>query len=1056
MASLGYQSKSIIGGVSTRPYALREDGHMADTSNETYTDADETITTENCMLSPKFGLCKRPGSTYVQTVESNIVLSGAVFIPLLTGDSERVVVGMAASSWHVYGKDGIKYPVTFFPSSASSAATAVSKYTAAGATFDTHTLSTTTVGDVTFIADSDVIPRMKTDTWAGYTETANDGDGSGTVTVTNDDVFAIWIKQIPATKEIAFTTKAGFYEERGGTVYKYLAKFGSKTAGTDTNDLDLNASDILRPLQLGGWISMNAGGSNASPTNHIIAAHLGYYLAIHREEGDDGGNFIVQATNLDSADYTSGNSDRKNDGGEVVLGRHVNQNAGTLSSVFIDRSTHSLGANSFIVTHKEVDSISELPPYSWTDHTVKVGSRDVNSGFYMRFVDDSTTPPTFSNNAGGHAANKPEITATTKASQNGHWEEYCGAGVEQEIDGSTMPLLFVTRPDNSYALMEARESFVINGDDAGVTFVGGADDYFTVDNFDAGFNDSSVCSPLVADDSIQFSVGGSNFPSELSVDTKYYIRSAVYTGGAWRYQLKTSKVATTAISVTAGSAGSCEIKLTTYNDFAWQKRVAGDDETNAAPGFIDTGIKGLFNFQDRLGMVTAGQVIFSGTGDYFNFFKTTVRDLDASDPFAAAPNLEDGDALKYAVPFERDLILVSTRAQYTLKTTAGLSPSTAAIVNAARIETDALGGMPEVVGDNLFVSSQQEDASTVTSLQNADQASTKLRAFDTSVNTPGYLPAGPRRMVGNQKHNMLFLLDDTASTNLYVYSWLDSKDGRLQSAWNKWTFGTDYTIKDILVHGDRLYLLATTNSMVVLESIDLDLTTEDSLLNAALTSNFKNCLIDHKTHNTAATADESGTHGGIYSETLASGDTKIKLKWRLTDNNKENVVVVKSDGTIYEYGDGSANTISVTISQSGDTLSHGTTTSSTMTEIVVNDVDLTSSDYYVGLKYTMNAVYGPFIPSTQDAPLSGRKIFAKTGRVTYSRANEFKLLLKQDTTYTQTVTAATSTASLAGDTMFSVRKHLPDMEFVVRNEKPWNAMFQVLKYDFSVQEIAGG
>ena len=127
-----------------------------------------------------------------------------------------------------------------------------------------------------------------------------------------------------------------------------------------------------------------------------------------------------------------------------------------------------------------------------------------------------------------------------------------------------------------------------------------------------------------------------------------------------------------------------------------------------------------------------------------------------------------------------------------------------------------------------------------------------------------------------------------------------------------------------------------------------------------------------------------------------------------------------------------------------------------MTEIVVNDVDLTSSDYYVGLKYTMNAVYGPFIPSTQDAPLSGRKIFAKTGRVTYSRANEFKLLLKQDTTYTQTVTAATSTASLAGDTMFSVRKHLPDMEFVVRNEKPWNAMFQVLKYDFSVQEIAGG
>jgi len=410
-------------------------------------------------------------------------------------------------------------------------------------------------------------------------------------------------------------------------------------------------------------MSSNRGGKNAFPHSSVCAAHLAYFLTIHREEGDSGGNFIVQATSLDTGDISNGNNHRQGDGGEVVLGRHVNQNAGTLSSVFARESIASLGSNSIIPIHKKVDSISELPPYSWTDHTVKVGSADVTGGFYMRFVDDSKTPPSFSNNNGGHASGQPEITTTTKASQEGHWEEYCGVGIEQEIDGSTMPLLLVTRPDNSYALMEARESFVINGDAAGVTFVGGSDDYFTVDNFDAGFNDSSVCSPLVADDSIQFSVGGSNFPTELSVDTTYYIRSAVYTGGAWRYQLKTSKAATTAISVTAGSAGSCEIKLTTYNDFAWQKRVAGDLETNPDPGFIDNGITGLFNFQDRLGMITAGEVIFSGTGDYFNFFKTTVRDLDVSDPFAAAPNLEDGDALKYAVPFERDLVLVSTRAQ---------------------------------------------------------------------------------------------------------------------------------------------------------------------------------------------------------------------------------------------------------------------------------------------------------------------------------------------------------------------------------------------------------
>ena len=104
----------------------------------------------------------------------------------------------------------------------------------------------------------------------------------------------------------------------------------------------------------------------------------------------------------------------------------------------------------------------------------------------------------------------------------------------------------------------------------------------------------------------------------------------------------------------------------------------------------------------------------------------------------------------------------------------------------------------------------------------------------------------------------------------------------------------------------------------------------------------------------------------------------------------------------------------------------------------------------------MNAVYGPFIPSIEQGKLSGRNIFAKSGRVTYSRANEFKISVAQDATYTQTVSAGSTTATKAGDTLFALRKHLPVLEFTLTNESPWNAMFQVLKYDFVVQEIAGG
>jgi hypothetical protein len=79
------------------------------------------------------------------------------------------------------------------------------------------------------------------------------------------------------------------------------------------------------------------------------------------------------------------------------------------------------------------------------------------------------------------------------------------------------------------------------------------------------------------------------------------------------------------------------------------------------------------------------------------------------------------------------------------------------------------------------------------------------------------------------------------------------------------------------------------------------------------------------------------------------------------------------------------------------------------------------------------------------------------GRITYSQANSFDLKVTHGaTTYTQNVAASTNKDTRSGDTMFAIRKHLPDLAFTVENTKPWNAMFQVLKYDLVVQEIAGG
>ena len=1066
MANFGYHAKSIISGVSTRPYALREDGHMLEAS-------------ENCMLSPKFGLCKRPGSTFLQTVEASNATNFGVFIPLLVDDSERVVVGLGATNWQVFSKTGAKYHVCHYPSSQSSTVTAAGKYALHGASFDPKYTSTTTIGDVTFIADSQVEPKMldavtaasnedgRVEKWLGYNIPAGTGgyvdsgveqgieDPSGTgtdkltVDITNDDAFVYWVKDVVYSSAGSRGHMLNWEENNGGTITSYQVLVSTRKDDSQLHQLN-NANGK-------GW-----------PSPMYVAACMAYKLSSAKNGSSD---CMIQATTLDTQSFGAPTGSIQRNGLKCLMGMYVNKDIGTLSSI---SQVDYAGAAHKVLAHKSVDTIADLPPNSFVDHTLKVGVSDLLGGFHMRFVSDDPVIKSYSNNFtddGGYASGG-QVDPTTKIPKNGHWEEYCGVDVTQNINGTTMPLMLVRRPDDSFGLMEARGAFRVNSDSTSVVMLNSGD---TVQmTLDAGFSDNgddATMAPIVIGDTIEFTETSDTLATGLAHNTKYYIKTKVRVSArVWKFTLGLTNVAADAtVPIGSDVTGAVTVKLTTYEDFDWTKRVAGDDTTNPLPGFIGNKITSLFNFQDRLGLVSEGSVVFSGTGDYFNFFKTTVRDLDAADPFTASPNLADGDQLKFAVPFESDLVLLSNEAQYTLKATEGLSPTTVAIVKSSSVSSDTYA-MPVAVSDNLYLSYSQEDTSGVTVLKKSRQAADRYNVLDTSADTPGYLPRSPRRMTGSSKHNMLFYLDDEDSTELYAYSWLDSKDGRVQSAWMKWTFGTDYDIRDIMVFGDRLYLLTDTTNMLCLEYIDLDLTSKDNMLDATLKANFNNILIDHKaagyvnaTQTVTGTGDADAGIGGVFAQTNGSSTT-IDLKYRLTGNNDDNIVIVLANGTgtVYEFAASGTTTGTVTVSVAGGSslaahgADEGTPAAQATTRLTLHGVNLSGVDYYVGLKYDMLAVYGPFIPSAKDAPLSGRKIFAKTGRLTYSMANEFNLKVTQDQEYTQTITAANATSTKEGDVLFSIRKHLPDLQFKVQNSKPWNAMFQILKYDFAVQEIAGG
>lgn len=1085
---------------------------------------------ENCLLSSKYGLCKRPNTNYLTTIKTEDGNATAndidcVVHPLHYGDDSRILVGFRGETgdastadfkasttekWKLFDEAGNTNVITHFPSSSDAAEPAISEYPKLSETPATtdqiypKDITFATIGDFTLINHANVRPKMSTATWKGYqetyTSTGDGGGGEGTRTIENDEVFCIWFK----------AHQLG--EQRYNVTIQHGT--GAENSYTITTDNDDQNSETL-------YNDDDSGSPSTLSTQNdtkAIAGRMAFQISNTNK---------YEATTLSTAEFAVANN-AINGGTSVVTGRIFDDMdpEGNVGDNFEPSTLHSVTASgardetNVKVAHKNVKGISDLPPRSWIDHTVKVQdpANEGGDAFHMRFISDedvaqefvrtqdhpSAAWATFGIRAGGFGSDSyaigagtapiPDGTGTMKLPRKGHWEESCGVGSKTTIDTSTMPHVLFRRSDGSFVMMEARGSFQINTTNDQIVFTGGSTDTALI-QLDAGFSDdggSGVVAgtdpvALLVGDTIQFDkVGGTGtFPPELKENTDYFIISV--TKAARAYSVKLSETeGGDAIEFTAGTATltDCVATLTTYKLDSWQDRKAGDDTTNPLPDMFHRKINKIFTYQNRLGFCTDKDVFFSASGDPFTVFRTTVRDLLDDDPFSVTPTDTRGDIIKDAIGYGQNLVVFTNEAQHIVRALDGrFTAKTVEIVNATQATCD-FDPHPVIVRDSLFFTYSTSGSGGVWEMRPSNQRNNTWTSTDISDQVPGYLPKGARTLIGSSKHGMLFYFnerpasqttvegdtDDTSSSdfgkdqNIYVYTFLDGPDGRVQSAWTKWLLNADketghssaadsatgYRIVNATIMSDRLYLITSTKSInnggggvydteFYLEYIDLDMKTEDSIISEAIRTSFKSgagspsteavVMLDRRVANSACTESyDAGT-----------GDTTISPPWKFDENMKRSLEVVTSDGTRYTVN----NKLTITAP-----------TSSSAGIIVVDDINLLSVDYWVGFQYSMISVFGPFAPRADKTPIRGRNIYVRGGRMTYTMATEFDISVTQGgTTYTETIAASSGTTTSSGEGYFGIRKHMPELAYTITNANPFNAMIQGMMYDLNVQEV---
>lgn len=288
--------------------------------------------------------------------------------------------------------------------------------------------------------------------------------------------------------------------------------------------------------------------------------------------------------------------------------------------------------------------------------------------------------------------------------------------------------------------------------------------------------------------------------TDYSEDNDYYVK---FENGRWVETIGFLQE----FLINASTMPHILVDMGSYFEFkkaSWAQNKVGDARTNPPPEFLNNPITGIFQYRNRLGLMSGDIVALSEAAEFFNFFRTTVLVLKDSDPIFITASISGAPTLRHAVTFNEDIILFSDRAQYRLVAPDILSPATAAINVITQYRTDP--DIPPVsAGNNIFFANKELGSAAVYEYY-IDSDTGNKNAMCITSHVPRYIPDSVSNMTCSQALGLLVLHERDAS-ELYLYKYYWAGSDKLQSAWFKFIFDGSISIRGTCFIDDLLYVL---------------------------------------------------------------------------------------------------------------------------------------------------------------------------------------------------------------------------------------------------------
>lgn len=250
----------------------------------------------------------------------------------------------------------------------------------------------------------------------------------------------------------------------------------------------------------------------------------------------------------------------------------------------------------------------------------------------------------------------------------------------------------------------------------------------------------------------------------------------------------------------------------------YNPRIAGDNNSNPFPSFVDSKISNLFFFKNRLGFLSEGNVVLSEAGEFFNFFRITTQSLLDSAPIDISVASNRVTNFKAAAGFQENLILFSENGQFVLKGGDLLTPKTISITPVTNFDVDP-DVDPLALGSYLYFPFNRgrftgfREYSVNSTTDNYDSS-------DITEQVPNYIPANINSISGTTTEDIIVVTTDNDPSSLFVYKYFWSGVNKVLSSWSKFTLQGNI-IGMSFIEAD-LYILITLNNQTHLVLLPFD------------------------------------------------------------------------------------------------------------------------------------------------------------------------------------------------------------------------------------------